>query len=168
MPGRVTVAVDIRGYRAGDRDAVIALSLRAWAPVFASMNDVVGAELAGLLHGADWREYQARSVSESLADPAKCGWVAQADGRITGFVVVATADLDRRIGEITMLAVDPAWQCHGFGRALTAYATAWLRDAGMRIAMLGTGGDPGHAPARRLYAQAGYTLMPAAQYYKVL
>jgi hypothetical protein len=85
--GRVTVAVDIRGYRAGDRDAVIALSLRAWAPVFASMNDVVGTELAGLLHGEDWREYQARSVSESLVDSAKRGWVAQADGQITGFVV---------------------------------------------------------------------------------
>lgn len=128
------MALDIRGYRVGDRDAVIALSLRAWAPVFASTNDVVGAELAGHLHGEDWREYQARSVRESLADPAKRGWVAEANGQITGFVVVATADLDRRIGEITMLAVDPAWQRHGFGRALTDHATAWPRDAGMRIA----------------------------------
>jgi hypothetical protein len=38
----------------------------------------------------------------------------------------------------------------------------------MLVAVIGTGGDPGHAPARRVYEQAGYLLMPAAQYFKVL
>jgi hypothetical protein len=38
----------------------------------------------------------------------------------------------------------------------------------MRVAVIGTGGDPGHAPARRLYEHAGFRLMPAAQYFKVL
>jgi hypothetical protein len=36
------------------------------------------------------------------------------------------------------------------------------------VAVIGTGGDPGHAPARRLYEQAGYRLMQAAQYFKIL
>jgi hypothetical protein len=54
------------------------------------------------------------------------------------------------------------------GAALTDHATAWLRDGGMRIAVIGTGGDPGHAPARRLYAQAAYTPHARSQYYKVL
>jgi GNAT superfamily N-acetyltransferase len=158
----------IRDYSRADHDAVVALSLRAWTPVFASMETVLGAELATLLHGEDWREHQARSVSETLADPSKRSWIAQADGQITGFVVAATADAERRMGEIAMLAVDPPNQHHGFGRALTDHATAWLRDSGMRVAVIGTGGDPGHAPARRIYEQAGYTLMPAAQYFKVL
>jgi hypothetical protein len=38
----------------------------------------------------------------------------------------------------------------------------------MRVAVIGTGGDAGHAPARQLYEQAGYHLMPAAQYFMVL
>jgi hypothetical protein len=38
----------------------------------------------------------------------------------------------------------------------------------MRVPVIGTGGDPGHAPARRVYEQAGYRLVPAAQYFKVL
>jgi ribosomal protein S18 acetylase RimI-like enzyme len=164
----LSVTVRIRDYVAADQDAVVELSLRAWTPVFASMEAVLGAELATHLHGEDWRAYQARSVSETLAAPSNHSWVTEADGRTTGFVVAAIADPDRGIGQIAMLAVDPADQRHGHGRALTDHATAWLRDAGMRVAVIGTGGDPGHAPARRLYEQAGYRLMPAAQYFKVL
>jgi GNAT superfamily N-acetyltransferase len=69
---------------------------------------------------------------------------------------------------MAMLAVDPAAQRQGLGRALTDHATAWLRDAGMRVAVIGIGGDPGHVPARRVYEQVGYSVMPAAQYFKVL
>jgi ribosomal protein S18 acetylase RimI-like enzyme len=162
------VDVDIRDYEPVDQDAVVELSLRAWAPVFASMEAVLGAELATHLHGEDWRVHQARSVAETLAASANRAWVADANGRTRGFVVVATADPDRRIGEIVMLAVDPADQRQGIGRALTDRATRWLREAGMRVAVIGTGGDRGHAPARRLYEKAGYHLMPAAQYYRVL
>jgi GNAT superfamily N-acetyltransferase len=162
------VALHIRDYCPADHDPVVELSLRAWGPVFASVAAVLGAELATRLHGEDWREHQARSVSDTLATPANHGWVAEAHGQITGFVVVATADPGRRIGEVAMLAVDPAYQRQGFGRALTDHATAWLRDAGMSVAVIATGGDPGHAPARRVYEQAGYRVLPAAQYFKAL
>jgi GNAT superfamily N-acetyltransferase len=162
------VGVNIRDFGPADHDAVVELALRAWAPVFASMEVVLGAELSTLLHGEDWRVHQARSVSEALADPTGHRWVAEADGRPSGFAVAATADPDRRIGEIVMVAVDPAQQHRGVGRALTDRATAWLRDAGMRVAVIGTGGDAGHAPARQLYERAGYRLMPAAQYFMVL
>lgn len=165
LPG---VAVDIRDYGAQDHDAVVELSLGAWAPVFASMEAIVGVELATRLHGEDWRVYQARSVSDTLAAPSNRSWVAEVDGRTQGFVVATTWDSDRRIGEISMLAVDPVDQRHGVGRALTGHATAWLRDAGMRVAMIGTGRDSGHAPARRVYEQSGYRLMPMARYFKLL
>ena len=161
------MTAEIREYRPADHDAVVALSLRAWEPVFASMEAVLGAELARRLHGEDWRVYQARSVSDTLA-AADRAWVAEAEGRVAGFAIATTADPDRRIGEIAMLAVDPAAQRCGLGRALTDHATAYLRDAGMRVAVIGTGGDPGHAPARALYERAGYSLMPAAQYFKAL
>ena len=67
-----------------------------------------------------------------------------------------------------MLAVDPAAQDRGTGTALTEFATAWLRDAGMRIAMVETGGDDGHAAARRVYERAGYALLPVARYFRAL
>jgi GNAT superfamily N-acetyltransferase len=158
----------IRDYVDGDRDAVLALSLRAWAPVFASVEGVIGSELSALLHGPDWRPYQERSVAEALAEPANGRWVAEAEGRVAGFAVARVADRDRRIGELYMIAVDPVAQRRGVGRALTDHATAWLRDAGMRVAALGTGGDPGHEPARRLYERAGYRPLPGVQYFRAL
>jgi hypothetical protein len=38
----------------------------------------------------------------------------------------------------------------------------------MRVAMVETGGDTGHAPARRVYEKADYTLSPVARYFKAL
>lgn len=51
---------------------------------------------------------------------------------------------------------------------LTEVATDWLRERGMLVAVIGTGSDDGHAPARRVYERAQYTLMPTAQYFKAL
>ena len=44
----------------------------------------------------------------------------------------------------------------------------WLRETGARVAMVETGGDPDHPPARRLYERADYTLLPIARYFKAL
>ena len=43
-----------------------------------------------------------------------------------------------------------------------------MRERGMDIAALGTGGDPGHAPARALYEALGYTALPGVRYLKLL
>ena len=59
-----------------------------------------------------------------------------------------------------MLAVDPDAQGRGIGTALTEVATGWLREAGMTVAMVETGGDSGHAPARRVYEKAAIRCFP--------
>lgn len=164
------MAATIRAYRAGDRDAVVALALRAWTPVFASMRSVVGGEIDGLLHGDDWRVYQARSVEDTLDNEAMHLWVAHDDGderALRAFLAVTLHEADS-MGQIWMLAVDPGAQGRGLGTALTDFATEWMRGAGMRLALIGTGGDPGHAPARRAYEKAGYTALPTVQYLKAL
>ena len=158
----------IRDCRAWDHDEIVELSLRAWAPVFASVGELLGAELSTLLHGADWREHQAGEVRATLHDAAKRVWVAEYEGRVVGFVAAAVVDKARLIGEIAMVAVDPAAQRRGIGTALTEHATAWLRGQGMRVAVLGTGGDRGHEPARRIYERLGFGLFPSAQYFRVL
>ena len=43
-----------------------------------------------------------------------------------------------------------------------------MRASGMDIAAVGTGGDPGHAPARAAYEAFGFTLLPGARYLKLL
>lgn len=157
----------IRLYRDDDADAVVGLSLGAWAPVFDSIREATGPQLFERLHGDDWRRHQQEAVEAVVADHRTTVWIAEVDGAVAGFVA-AVVHVDRRIGEITMLAVAPEHQARGLGASLTRTATDWIRDAGIAVAMVETGGDAGHAPARRTYEQAGYTLVPVARYFKAL
>jgi GNAT superfamily N-acetyltransferase len=113
----------IRDYLPADERPVVELALRAWAPVFGSLERVLGRELFVGLHG-DWRRYQERAVRDTLADDAMRVWVAEG---ARGVVAFAAARLhpERQLGE--MLAVDPAAQRRGVGAVLTEVATGWLR-----------------------------------------
>jgi ribosomal protein S18 acetylase RimI-like enzyme len=160
------MAAVIRRYEAHDEGEVVALSVRAWAPVFASYDQVIGEELNRRLHGV-WQDYQSAEVRRELADDERARWVAVDDSATVGFVTVVL-HRERRIGQISMLAVDPARQGRGVGLALTEHATKWIADQQMRVASVSTGGDPGHAPARHLYEKAGYRALPSVWYFKEL
>ena len=157
----------IRPYHETDGPDVVRLSLRAWAPVHASLRDVMGNEIFERLYGDDWRRQQQKDVEEVLADEETEVWVAEVNGEVVGFVA-AILKVDRGMGEIWMLAVDPESQNHGLGTQLTDVATDWIREAGLSLALISTGGDAGHAPARRTYEKAGYTPMPSVDYFKAL
>ena len=76
--------------------------------------------------------------------------------------------VDEGMGEVSMVAVDPQFQGRGFGTRLTEVATDWIRESGMGLALISTGGDIGHAPARRAYEKAGYTPVPSVDYFMAL
>jgi GNAT superfamily N-acetyltransferase len=94
-------------------------------------------------------------------------WVADADGAVCGFVA-ARLDHEASMGEIYLIAVDPEHQRLGIGSALTSVALDWVKQNGMAAAMVETGGDPGHAPARAVYEKAGFVQLPVARYFKKL
>jgi ribosomal protein S18 acetylase RimI-like enzyme len=156
----------IRPYDAGDARRIVELSLRAWEPVFESLEAVLGPPIFGRLH-PDWRSDQRRAVEDVLATEGMDVWVAHIEGRVAGFVAV-TLHSERSIGEVVMLAVDPAAQNDGIGTQLTTFALDRIRAAGMTVAMVETGADAGHAPARRTYEKAGFALLPVARYFKAL
>ena len=156
----------IRPFDTSDTDAVVDLSLRAWAPVHISIREALGPEINDALQ-PDWRAKQESDVKEVLSAPTSNVWVADVDAGVAGFVTVRIHD-DQRIGEIDMLAVDPPHQGAGIGTALTEFALDWIRSTGTSVAMVGTGADPGHAPARRTYEKAGMKLVPMARYFMKL
>jgi ribosomal protein S18 acetylase RimI-like enzyme len=109
---------------------------------------------------------QRRAVEVVLAARKSRVWVDEVDGTVVGFVAVELHNPERSMGQISMLAANPDHKGSGIGTALTKFALDRLRDAGMKVAMVETGGDPGHAAARRTYEKAGYVLLPIARYFK--
>lgn len=158
--------VTIEPYTAEHRDAVVHLSLRAWAPVFASLQSVLEPAVFQVLF-PDWRVSQQQAVETVCDGEDSHVWVALDAGAPVGFVAVKLHAADG-VGEVYMIAVDPVAQRRGIGSALMSFAIDWMREAGMQVAMVATGGDPGHAPARRAYEKLGFGLLPLAQYYKKL
>jgi hypothetical protein len=55
--------IQIRSASGDDLDAIVEFSLRAWAPVFASLRNALGDDVFLRLH-PDWRASQAASVIE--------------------------------------------------------------------------------------------------------
>lgn len=157
----------IRAFDDRDQDAVVALSLRAWEPVFASLAVVLGPSgVYAQLH-PDWRVGQRCAVINVCRSADQQVWVAEARTSVIGFVAVELHH-DAGIGELSMLAVDPSHQRAGVGALLTSFALDQIKNSGMAVAMVETGGDDGHAPARRTYEQAGFAQLPVTRYFKKL
>ena len=156
----------IRPYADRDGEAVVRLALRAWTPVFASLEAAMEPGVYCAFY-PDWPVQQRRAVEAALANPAMAVWVAEREGEVAGFVAVVL-HRDDALGEVHMLAVDPAHQRAGVGTALTDFAVERMRAAGMAVAMIETGGDDGHAPARATYERAGFRALPVVRFFKKL
>lgn len=159
--------IEIREFRADDLAAVVDLSLRTWEPVYASLRQVLGDEIFLHLH-ADWKADQAEAVASSCTNPERDAFVALIDERPVGFVTIALDGFRERMGVIDIIGVDPDYHRRGVATRLTSFALDHMQAAGMEIAVVETGGDPGHAPARAAYEALGFTLLPVARYFRLL
>ena len=159
--------LQIRPYTSDDLQAVVELSLLAWAPVFESFEQVLGSSIFTRIY-PDWHASQRENVATICSDQEKYDtWVAEAEGAVAGFVVLQL-DHTHKTGEIELLAVHPDYQNHEIGTDLNLFALDRMRESGMKLAVVGTGGDAGHAPARRSYEKAGFIGLPLVRYYQEL
>lgn len=159
--------LDIRLNCDEDHDAIVQLSLAAWEPVFRSFEQVLGRGIYTLIW-PDWQVSQSNVVESVFKDREKfITLVAEVDGVVAGFLTYELK-LEEKQGEVYLLAVHPEYQNCGVGTALNNAALDQMKESGMKLATVETGGDPGHAPARRSYEKAGYTALPINRYFKDL
>ncbi|WP_428670930.1 ribosomal protein S18-alanine N-acetyltransferase [Reyranella sp.] len=97
------------------------------------------------------RPWTRRDMAELLASPGVAGLFLEVEGREDGFVLWRTAADE---AELLTIAVQSGRRRHGLGRALLASVVERARHGGVRNLFLEVGAD--NAPARSLYAQAGF------------
>ena len=158
--------MQIKPYEPSDVEAVVRLSLRAWSPVFDSLKKALEPSVWQQFYPDGWQVSQEKSVRDTCVNADMKTWVAIEGGNVAGFVVVRFHD--GKLGEIYMIAVDPNYQRRGIAMAMTDFAVDRMKEAGMEIAMVETGGDPGHAPARAAYEKAQFRALPLARYFRKL
>ena len=161
------MAVMIRPFEEQDAAQLIALSMRAWAPVFRDLRPAVPAYVYDAFYPQGWQKRQADDIAQLLAAAADNFYVATVDAAPVGFVGVRFHAEDK-MGEIHIIAVDPPHQRRGVAKALIDHASDVMRAEGLAMVMVETGGDPGHAVSRATYESAGFERWPVARYFRKL
>lgn len=161
------MSFEIEPYQSAQEDAVVALSLRAWGPVFPKMRAAVPDYVYDAFYPEGWEARQTDDVATLLRDEGVTTWVAVEDETVIGYVGVRIHPADS-MGDIHIIAVDPEHQRKGVAKALMETGFAFMREQGMAMAMVETGGDPGHAPSRATYEAAGFDRWPVARYFRKL
>ena len=149
------------------REDVLALSLRAWEPVFPLVQQNVSPFVYDAFYPEGWRERQQNDLAAVLDEEPENVDLAFVGADLAGWVCTRLHPEDS-MGEVYVLAVDPKFQCQGVGRALMRHSFERAKAAGMRMVMVETGDDPGHAAARQAYEAAGFERWPVARYFKDL
>ncbi|WP_146909762.1 GNAT family N-acetyltransferase [Arenimonas daejeonensis] len=145
----------IRAADVADREALDAVRAAAFAPVFASFRNLLGPELYALAQEKDDQAHGELLAGLMAPDSGWEVYAAECSGQVVGFVSVRL-DSGRAMGEIGLNAVAPDHTGRGIGTAMYEFALARMREAGMRVATVGTGGDVSHEPARHAYRKAGF------------
>ena len=150
-----------------DVEDLVRLSLLAWVPVFKSFRHILGPTIYTSIW-PEWRTGQRDAIETVCRDGEKTVvWVGELDGTVVGFLAYQL-NVEDKTGEVHLLAVHPEYQNLGIGTGLNSFALDRMKESGMKMAKVETGGDPSHAPARRSYQQAGYTALPLVRYFKDL
>ena len=167
-------ASDVRivPYETAMRERLLDLSIRAWDAVFEAMRDdldrgFVPRFVYDNFYPDGWDVRQRADLAHLLDEEAGNCDVALIDDELAGWVCTRIHPEDS-MGEVYILCVDPVHQREGIGRALMEHAHERARRLGMRMVMVETGGDVGHAPARATYEAMGYERWPVAQYFTQL
>ena len=125
-----------RRARIADRPAILAVDRRAFPPF--------------------WQLDEAGFEQAVQATPSARTRVIDDDGAVVAYAVTGRAD---RRGYLQRVAVDPAQQGHGLGRALVLDALRWLRRYRARSAVVNTQLD--NEIALGLYRSCGFREQPS-------
>ena len=158
----------IRLFEPSDFDDVKAVSLLAFTPIYDSFRRILGDAIFAYSH-PDWTQPHLEWMEKICVPNSEYHpHVVMRGSALVGFFSY-TMDTEKRTGEFGINFVHPEHQNQGIGNAMYAHITEQMRNAGIKLVTVSTGGDPSHAPARRAYEKAGFDgLIASVNMYKLL
>ncbi|MEM7102877.1 MAG: GNAT family N-acetyltransferase [Bacteroidota bacterium] len=140
-----------------DLEELQVIRARAFQPVFDSFRKILGHTIYELAQKPE--DISQKDYLTSLFDEATLWqmWKADSNGKTIGFVAIRL-DEKAKVGEIGLNAIDPDYANNGLGTQMYDFAINIMKNAGMKVATVATGGDPSHIPARKAYQNAGFNV----------
>ncbi len=103
------------------------------------------------------------AVALELVDaPASAGYrfvVAEVDGAVAGYACFGETPCTQGTFDLYWIAVDPARQGAGVGRALLAAVEGRLKPIGARLLLIETASKPSYAATRAFYERCGLEIV---------
>lgn len=146
----------LRPFEPRDTDAVAEIANLAWQGICASQREVFGDELYAVLFPEDQQRKGNEMRGHCEGTPDRI-WICEVDGRVAGFIMWSM-DGEKRIGVIGNNGLHPELTGRGLGAFMYRRVLEHFRANGMGHAMVHTGLDKGHAPARRAYERVGFNI----------
>lgn len=144
----------IRNYTADDLDTIIQIGNAAWSNIYKVMRNDLGDEIFQIVT-PNTDTCKGLQIIEQAKTHPEWIMVCEEQGQIVGFL---TYRLDGEIADICNNAVDPKCQLKGIGQQMYQAALTHFRSLGIKVVRVTTGLDEGHAPARRAYKRAGFSI----------
>jgi len=156
--------MDIRPIQPDDFDAVKDFVEHAFEPIFESFEQILGEQVFPLVY-PDWRGLHRGFIDTFYNDENMTSLIAVIDDQPAGYIVYHMTPKEKT-GVIEFLAVNPNFQNRGIGTQLNDHVIDTMREAGIKVVSVGTGGDPSHAPARHTYEKSGFKPLPSVWYFR--
>lgn len=133
-------------------EKAIEITYIAWESVFEKYREALGDKIFADLYG-DWKAQKYNRVYKGLTSGR--GYVALVNGEVAGFIFYEI-DEGKKKGIVEENAVHPEYRGLGIAGKMYDFVLLKMREEGMKYAMVTTGLDEAHAPARRAYEKAGF------------
>jgi len=148
--------VELRRTDAEECRIFAGISVEAWQPIWASYRRMLGDELFRTMGDVDQNKYN--SALKMLSDPAIFGYGLFCGGVPAGFCGWRVSDVPGgKSGVVSLNGIADAFKGRRLGLLMQNFITGDMLAHGITYAKVLTGGDEGHAPARRTYENAGFT-----------
>jgi GNAT superfamily N-acetyltransferase len=149
--------IEIQLANKSDIDTMQEIREKAFKPIFQSFRNILGDIVYETAQEPEDIAQGDLLPSYFEADSIWKTWKVVLETQIIGFVTIRF-DQELKVGEIGLNAIDPDFGGRGIGTYVYEFAIQEMKNAGMKVATVATGGDISHLPARKAYRNAGFNI----------